>query len=172
MSDQKRCPCAYPVTSPDPGCYLHGENRRDEPSIASDILVGQLRAQARLDAINATERLEALETVTTEVLGPLMALASMIRQMNLANGWEVPQLEDWNNLRRIPTFLCLIHSEVSEALEGFRHGDKENVAEELADALIRVLDLAVGLGIDLDTEVRDKLEINKKRGYKHGGKAI
>jgi NTP pyrophosphatase (non-canonical NTP hydrolase) len=47
-----------------------------------------------------------------------------------------------------------------------------NFGEELADTLIRVLDLASGLGIDLDSAVSAKLEKNKHRGYRHGGKRV
>lgn len=71
-----------------------------------------------------------------------------------------------------PRILALIHSEASEALEAFRKDDRENFAEELADVLIRVLDCGGGLGIDLDATVAAKLEKNRSRGYKHGGKRV
>lgn len=47
-----------------------------------------------------------------------------------------------------------------------------NVAEELADVLIRLLDTAKRHDIDLDLEVAKKLEKNRARGYRHGGKVI
>jgi len=100
----------------------------------------------------------------------LQELCKEIREINEANGWDCPKPEDWDHLHRIPTFLCLIHEEVSEALMGFRIDDRENVAEELADVLIRVLDLACGLEIDLDEEVRQKLTKNRRRGIRHGGR--
>ena len=103
---------------------------------------------------------------------PLNDLAHQILEINRANGWKVATPESWDDERHIPTLLCLIHSEVSEALEGFRKGDRENVAEELADVLIRVLDTAGGLGIDMDAEVRAKLEKNRQRGFRHGGKRV
>ncbi|MGE0161471.1 MAG: MazG nucleotide pyrophosphohydrolase domain-containing protein [Gemmatimonadales bacterium] len=99
-------------------------------------------------------------------------LAYEINKINRANGWEVLTPADWDDPRRIPTVIALIHSEASEALEGFRKGDRENVAEELADVLIRVLDAAGGLGIDIDNEVQKKLAKNRTRGFKHGGKVI
>jgi NTP pyrophosphatase (non-canonical NTP hydrolase) len=102
----------------------------------------------------------------------LNALAAEINEINRANGWKVATPDSWDDERQIPTLLCLVHSEVSEALEGFRHGDRENVAEELADTLIRVLDIAGGLGIDMDAEVRAKLAKNRERGFRHGGKRI
>ena len=64
--------------------------------------------------------------------------------------------------------LALIHSEVSEALEALRVGDMDNFAEELADIVIRVGDTAGGLGIDLESEIKKKMEKNKARGYLHG----
>lgn len=103
---------------------------------------------------------------------PLNELATEINEINRANGWEVLTPEEWDDPRRIPTVIALIHSEVSEALEGFRVGDRANVAEELADVLIRVLDASGGLGIDMDAEVRAKLARNRTRGYKHGGKVV
>lgn len=68
----------------------------------------------------------------------------------------------------IPESLALIHSEVSEALEADRKGDSENFAEELADVCIRVFDLCGALGIDLETEIADKMAKNAQREYKHG----
>lgn len=103
---------------------------------------------------------------------PLRALAVEIAEVNRANGWNTPKSEDWDDPNRIPTFLCLIHSEVSEALEGFRADDRANVAEELADTLIRVLDLAFGLGIDIDLETKKKIAKNRQRERLHGGKQI
>lgn len=70
----------------------------------------------------------------------------------------------------IPRCLVLIHSEVSEALEAHREGDMEEFGEELADIIIRIGDLAEAEGIDLSTEISDKMEKNEGREYKHGKK--
>ncbi len=64
--------------------------------------------------------------------------------------------------------LTLIHSEVTEAHEEVRKGTKQGFGEELADVVIRVLDLAAAVGIDLTKEINDKMEKNKARPYKHG----
>lgn len=45
---------------------------------------------------------------------------------------------------------------------------KGSVDEEIADAVIRLLDMCEGLGIDLEWHIRQKLEYNKTRGFKHG----
>lgn len=82
----------------------------------------------------------------------------------------------------IPERLALIHSEVSEALEAYRDGDinlritesgkPEGLASELADVLIRVVDLARYLDIDLDIAVDVKMSYNETRPYKHGRKVL
>jgi NTP pyrophosphatase (non-canonical NTP hydrolase) len=69
------------------------------------------------------------------------------------------------------TMLALIHSEVSEALEADRKGDVENFKEELADVCIRIFDLCGLKGIDLEKAITKKMDYNKSRTYKHGGKA-
>jgi NTP pyrophosphatase (non-canonical NTP hydrolase) len=68
----------------------------------------------------------------------------------------------------ITTRLMLIVGEVAEAMEGLRKNDSDNFEEELADIVIRVADLAGGLGIDLETEIIKKMDKNKDRPYKHG----
>jgi len=103
---------------------------------------------------------------------PLNKLGDEIVSINTANGWNVTKPEDWRDTYKIPGVLALIHSEVSEALEGFRHDDIGNFVEELADVVIRVLDCASGLGVDLDAAVRNKMEKNRQRGFRHGGKRV
>lgn len=99
-------------------------------------------------------------------------LALQIIEINRANGWDVATPESWEDTNKIPAVISLIHSGVSEALEAFRHDDKENFVEELGDIIIRVLDLTAGMGLDIDKAVADKLEKNKTRGYRHGGKRV
>lgn len=70
--------------------------------------------------------------------------------------------------------LALIHSEVSECLESIRHGDKdyyevdgkpEGPRAELADVLIRTVEMATWLGGDVpfDSIVKSKMEYNRIR---------
>ena len=103
---------------------------------------------------------------------PLQALAQEIREINRANGWNVLEGRQWGDQYKVPAILALIHSEVSEALEAFRHDDLDNFHEEMADILIRVLDCVAGVCDDFDAAVRAKLEKNKGRGHRHGGKRV
>ncbi len=72
----------------------------------------------------------------------------------------------------VPSKLALIHSEVSEALEGYRNHDMKNFGEEMADVVIRVFDLCQYLGIDIVSAVEAKHMVNLGRPYKHGGKLV
>lgn len=66
--------------------------------------------------------------------------------------------------------LCLIHSEVSEAMEGVRKDlpddklpHRKMIEVELADAVIRIADLAGALGLDLGGAITEKLAFNAVR---------
>jgi len=100
--------------------------------------------------------------------------------------------------KNIGEMLCLIHSEVSEALEADRkshyaaislfdrefeanktHGKdmafdiafkthiKNSFEDELADVMIRVMDLAAFKGIDLEYHINMKMKYNSMREHKH-----
>jgi NTP pyrophosphatase (non-canonical NTP hydrolase) len=86
--------------------------------------------------------------------------------------YMIAQSKGWHDEpRETGTLLALIHSEVSEALEADRKGDADNFSEELADVCIRIFDLCGSRGIDLEAAISKKMEYNKSRTYKHGGKA-
>lgn len=71
----------------------------------------------------------------------------------------------------LPVHLALIHSEVSEALEADRKGfGTAQVAEELADVVIRTFDTAAAHGLDLAGALLAKMAKNKARTYRHGGR--
>jgi NTP pyrophosphatase (non-canonical NTP hydrolase) len=75
-----------------------------------------------------------------------------------------------NAPRMVSEKLCLIHSEVSEAMEGYRKDlmddklpDRKMIEVELADALIRICDLAGAMGMDLGGAVAAKMQYNMQR---------
>lgn len=83
--------------------------------------------------------------------------------------YEIAKSKGWHDSpREMGTIIALIHSEVSEALEADRKGDYDNFVEELADVCIRIFDLCGCMGIDLNSAIEKKMEINRKRPYKHG----
>lgn len=96
------------------------------------------------------------------------ALAKQLHQAAADNGWHDKE-------RSFGDECALIHSEVSEALEAYRKdGDpaSHEVQEELADVLIRVLDVVGKYEIDIEGAVRAKILKNSERPYRHGGKAL
>jgi hypothetical protein len=72
--------------------------------------------------------------------------------------------------RNIGELLCLVHSEISEAMEGARKGLMDDklthrpmLEVELADAVIRCFDMAGGLRLDLPGAIAEKLLFNQSR---------
>ena len=95
-------------------------------------------------------------------------LINEVYEINSANGW-------FDKERSFGDEIALLHSEVSEALEGYRTGDMDNVVEEFADVLIRLVDTFKRqniTGYDISKALEMKMSKNRARGYRHGGKAL
>jgi NTP pyrophosphatase (non-canonical NTP hydrolase) len=118
-----------------------------------------------------------------------------IHENNVIKGfWEDKETKN------VGEVLMLCVSELSEALEAHRknkfaniksfemekryqvHGDKLNFEQsfqshikdsfedEIADTVIRLFDLSEGFGIDLEWHIRQKIDYNKTRPFKHNKK--
>ena len=68
------------------------------------------------------------------------------------------------------TKIALICSEAGEAVEAIRNEDNENLGEELADIVIRCMDLAEARGLNLAAEVSSKIQKNEGRPHGHNRK--
>ena len=93
------------------------------------------------------------------------------------HGWY-----DGNGAKNFGELLMLVVTEVAEVMEEYRNGRlmKETyvnkngkmcgIPSELADIVIRVMDICGYYNIDLEQAIAEKHEYNKSRPYKHGGK--
>lgn len=114
----------------------------------------------------------------------LNVLSKIIHENNVEAGWwtdldtgepltgyKKPEDPKFSESRRdLLNLLCLVHSEVSEAAEGVRKNCPDDKLPhrsmfevELADALIRIFDIAGAHKLDLGGALYEKLEYNKNR---------
>lgn len=83
----------------------------------------------------------------------------------------------WDKPRNVGEMLMLITSELSEGLEADRKDlmddhlpNRKGLEVELADAVIRIADMAQGLGFDLEATIEEKMAYNANREPLHGKK--
>jgi hypothetical protein len=103
----------------------------------------------------------------------LRAATAHYHNESFKRGWWDVELSGDNDQVKLyvcATKIALIHSEISEAMEGLRKSkmdehlpSRSSVEVELADALIRIFDLAGRLGLDLGTAVVEKGRYNAIR---------
>ena len=81
-----------------------------------------------------------------------------------------PSTPEYIKASLIPQKLLLIHSEISEACEADRTNamdkhlpHRSGIEVELADAAIRIFDLAGALGFDLGAAIAEKMAYNAER---------
>ena len=93
----------------------------------------------------------------------LKELIEKSQQIANSKGFKV----DWDSA---PTYLMLIVTELSEAMEQWRDNHNEGFKEEIADAFIRLFHLVGDLELkeEMVRSILDKLTYNETRPYKHG----
>lgn len=98
-------------------------------------------------------------------------VAYICHEIACSKGW-------WDESRSDGELIALMHSELSEALEAARHGDPPDdkipefsgVEAELADTIIRIMDVSVRHNLSVSGAIIAKARFNATRSHKHGGK--
>ena len=122
--------------------------------------------------LNADQLIANLDEGVLSVIAAGSALQAACHGAAKAAGWWVAK--DGSAVRDNPyafsNKLALIHSEISEAMEGDRKGLKDDHLPhrdmrevELADAVIRIFDLAGAYDMDLGGAIAEKMEYNANR---------
>lgn len=107
----------------------------------------------------------------TQFIDAFNALAKEVNQTAKDKGW-------WEAERNDGEIIALMHSELSEALEAIRNGNPPDdkiptfsgAEAELADVIIRILDMVVARDWRIGEAIVAKMAFNKTRPHKHGGK--
>lgn len=153
-------------------------NMTNEELIDYEFLDATLEGGTSDLASELSQRLHNLMTEKKSVSFHVKKLIKKVHKQNKKAGW-------WNDLytnesltnkpgepfvRNVPELLIMVHSEITEAFEGYRSNlmdshlpQYNSLTVELADAVIRIFDIAGGLGLNLAGAIQDKLEYNKNR---------
>jgi len=113
--------------------------------------------------MGSNNQTEVLNTFSEDFKNDVNSLVELCHGLSFAAGWH-------KNPRETGTMLMLIVSELAEAMEGDRKDlmddhlpNRKMIEVELADAMIRICDLAGKLDLDLGGALVDKLKYNQSR---------
>jgi len=93
-------------------------------------------------------------------------LTKEITKWRISKGFLTPHF--YGNKDLLLGKLMLVITEISEIAEAVRENNFDNFREELADACIRLFDIAGASGVDVEKEIKKKMKVNSERPFLHG----
>ena len=97
----------------------------------------------------------------------IQELTNRMNDLVRSKGWYAEGSKRPQTPRNLAISLSVEAAEILEHFQFHEHAmDKQELAGELADVALYLLQLASVTGIDLEKAILDKIEINKKREWK------
>ena len=172
---------------------LSGTEPRILSAEGADKIDRELRmreGQARKSFTLAARAAGGVDAALEAFVSLFRMVQSVVHANNISKGWwkermvQVDRPGDCGhgiqpNPKDIPGLLMLVNSELCEALEAQRNHNpldkhlptRNSLEVELADAVIRIMDIGEAYGLDVAGALIDKAKFNESRPHRHGGKA-
>lgn len=127
-------------------------------------------------------------TINSDIFNGLNTLRDLAFKESSDRGWHKDDVKRKGVIKNFGNYCTNLHSEVSELWEAWRKNKlnelcdkadqmKQNdlepltcAEEEIADIVIRAMDTAAKLKVDVAKAVYYKLLFNRTRAHRHGGK--